>query len=201
MENDGGQHDEALIRELRGGSRDAWAALYRRYSAGIWRYVARLVGSDRPVIADIVQEVFLAARSARHFDESRGTVWSWLSGVAHHHVLSHWRAITRSAKFHPLTEAEEAAAQRLFDPAAAWEELFEHHRLCELVRHVLAQLPEDYAALLTGKYLDELSLDELVQRSGASLDSVKSKLARARREFREKFERVSRESASIAPSG
>lgn len=186
-----GELEQALIRGLRAGSREAWAAMYQRYNADIWRYVARLVGPDAGAVADIVQEVFLAAaRSARQFDDSRGTLWSWLSGVAHHHVLSHWRRLAKAAKFSPLTEVEEAAAQRLFDPATLWEELFERRRLAELVRHILSELPDDYAALLTGKYLDDLSLDELAIRFGSSSEGVKSKLARARREFREKFERV-----------
>ncbi|HND55545.1 MAG TPA: hypothetical protein PLV92_24190, partial [Pirellulaceae bacterium] len=45
------------------------------------------------------------------------------------------------------------------------------------------------AALLTAKYLDDRSLEQLVGLFGGTVEALKSKLARARREFREAFER------------
>lgn len=193
-----GIHEQALIRGLRTGSREAWAALYQRYSVDIWRYVARLVGPDAGAVADIVQESFLAAAgSARTFDGARGTLWAWLSGLAHHHVQAYWRKLERTRRFAPLSSVEEAAAQRMFDPATQWEELFERRRLAELVRYILSQLPEDYAALLTGKYLDGRSLEDLTLSHGGTTDSLKSKLARARREFRERFDRVKNDESSL----
>ena len=60
----------------------------------------------------------------------------------------------------------------------------------QAVRHVLRGLPVDYETLLVGKYIDGLSLDELAASEGATIDAVSSKLARARRAFREAFERL-----------
>ena len=74
-----------------------------------------------------------------------------------------------------------------------WVSLFE----AELVRATLADLPADYAALLTEKYLDDRELAELSVRTGTSVEAVKSKLARARREFRAKFERLTREPTQL----
>ena len=73
------------------------------------------------------------------------------------------------------------------------ETLFDQQELAELVRGVLFDLSADYATLLTAKYLDEQSLDDLAGRFGSSVEAIKSKLARARREFREKFESLTRE--------
>lgn len=193
-----GHQDQALIRGLRAGSREAWTALYQRYSVDIWRNVARLVGPDAGAVADIVQESFLAAAgSARSFDSARGTLWAWMSGLAHHHVRAYWRKLERTRRFAPLSSVEEAAVQQLFDPAAQWEELFERRRLAELVRYILSQLPEDYAALLTGKYLDGRSIEELTLSHGGTPEGLKSKLARARREFRERFDRVKNDESSL----
>ena len=48
----------------------------------------------------------------------------------------------------------------------------------------------DYETLLVGKYMDGLSLEELAERGRHDRDAVSSKLARARRAFREAFEKL-----------
>ncbi len=170
----------AVIRGLRSGRRDAWAALYDGYSADVWRYVARLVGGSGAEVADIVQDTFLAAAaSARKFDSARGTLWSWLTGIAHHHVTQHWRRANRASRALAILETQPMQdSNGSVDPDTM-----------EGIRRVLADLPSDFAALLTAKYLDNRSLDELAKEFGGSVEAIKSKLARARREFRERFER------------
>jgi len=182
------EHDQStVISGLQHGNREAWAALYDGYSADVWRYVARLVGPQRADVADVVQETFLAAaRSARQFDPGRGSLWTWLTGIAHHHVSLYWRQISKAARLQTLAEAHVGELQQCLDSPEFDRIPLEKSELAELVRGVLAELPADYAALLTAKYLDELSLDELSRQWGHSVEALKSKLARARREFRKK---------------
>ena len=58
----------------------------------------------------------------------------------------------------------------------------------EQVRKILADLPPDYTSYLVAKYNDGLSIDEMVGQFGGSIESVRSRLARARREFKERYE-------------
>ncbi len=96
----------AVIRGLQAGDRDAWTTLYDSYSGDVWRYVARLVGPDAAAVADVVQELFLeAAKAAKSFDPARGTIWRWLTGIAHHKVAAYWRQTARAAKWRALAEA------------------------------------------------------------------------------------------------
>ncbi len=185
---------QAVIRGLRLGDRDAWSALYDGYSADIWRYVARLVGAEATAVADIVQETFLAAaRSARQFDPQRGTLWAWLSGIAHHQSALYWRQINKVQRLKELVEARADELRRWLETSEAADEPWARLELADAVRGVLADLPADYAALLTAKYLDERTLDELSRESGGTVDAIKSKLARARREFRARMEVLVRE--------
>jgi RNA polymerase sigma-70 factor (ECF subfamily) len=189
----------AVIRGLREGSRDAWATLYDNYSVDIWRYVARLLGADAAAVGDVVQESFLdAARSARNFDPSRGTLWSWLVGIAHHRVSAHWRQASRHARWRHLAESGKLDVRHLFDGQSETQAALELHETAMVVRGVLAQLSADYAAMLTAKYLDNHSLSEMSAQFGSSVDAVKSKLARARQEFRAKFEFMSKSSDASA---
>lgn len=183
---------QAVICGLRLGDRDAWSALYDGYSADIWRYVARLVGPE--AVADIVQETFLAAaRSARQFDPQRGSLWAWLSGIAHHQCSIYWRQINKIQRLKELIETRADELRRWLETSDPADEPWARLELADAVRGVLADLPPDYSALLTAKYLDERTLEQLSRESGGTIDAVKSKLARARREFRARMEILVRE--------
>ena len=159
--------------------------LYDRYSVRVWRYVARMLGSNAEAVGDAVQETFLAAaRSAHNFDPAKGAHWSWLSGIAHNQVAVYWRrvGIQRIDPAEPRFEDSPGGA-------AVPDEQLQQQETIELVRRVLAELPGDYASLLEAKYTDGQSVAELVELFGGTTESVRSKLARARREFRRRFER------------
>lgn len=194
------EHDQhAVIRGLRDGRRDAWTALYDGYSTDVWRYVARLVGGQPNEVADVVQETFLAAaRSARQFDASRGSLWSWLGGIAHHQAAMHWRRTGKTERLRLLAETGAIDVRQWWDGTESTDEIWERRELADLVRGVLAELSGEYTALLTAKYLDEQSLEAMTVRFGGSVESLKSKLARARREFREQFESLTREPTPTA---
>ena len=176
-------------RRLRDGDRKAWAALYENYHVAVWRLTARLVGPNAASVADVVQEVFLAAaRSARNFDSEKGTLWSWLTGIVHRQVSNYWRTAERADRWRSLAESGAIDVVSLLESNESPSEIQEQREVADLVRRVLAELSTEYAMLLTSKYLDECSLEELAVQSGCSVDATKSKLARARREFRAAFE-------------
>jgi len=182
---------EQLARGLAAGSTAAWHQLYDAFAEAVWRCVARRVGPHAAEVADIVQETFLAAaRSARTFDPARGSLWGWLSGIARRQAALHFRRKQTRPEaagddMSTLGGARSGAAA-LHEPL----ELMANAETASAVRHVLRGLPVDYETLLVGKYMDGLSLDDLAAAEDATLDAVSSKLARARRAFREAFERL-----------
>jgi RNA polymerase sigma-70 factor (ECF subfamily) len=174
---------------LRNGDRTAWDALYQNYSVAVWRLTARLVGSDAAGVADVVQEVFLAAAaSARRFDPEQGTLWSWLAGITHRQVSNYWRKAERADRWRASAESGRIDVASLLESDETPEDILEQREVADLVRRVLADLSTDYAMLLTSKYLDDRSLEDLAAETGISVEATKSKLARARREFRAAFE-------------
>ena len=180
-----GEHAEREIaRGLREGSAEGWRALYDAFALRVWNSVARRVGSGSDV-ADIAQETFLAAaRSARNYDPARGSLWCWLSGIARNQTALFFRKrSTRPDAVHnfdlPGREAEPA-------------ELLATKELAMSVRRVLSLLPLEYETLLVGKYLDELSLEDLAAVENSNASAIGSKLARARQAFREEFEKLTK---------
>lgn len=186
------QQERAIVRGLREGSADAWRALYDTFAGPVWRGVARLMGPSCADVADVVQETFLAAaRSAHTFDAARGTLWLWLWGIARRHVALHYRKEARHDRLRAAREwlaAGNGQLGRWLDgragpPAAALEAA----ELATLVRAALAELPADYEHLLTSKYLDGTSVEQLAGQHGCTEVALRSKLARARTAFREVF--------------
>ena len=176
-------------RRLREGDREAWGALYENYNIAVWRLTARLVGPDAAGVADVVQEVFLAAAgSARRFDTEQGTLWSWLTGIVHRQVSNYWRKAERADRWKALAESGKIDVAGLLESHESPSGIEEQREVADLVRRVLAELSADHAILLTAKYLDDYSLEEMAAQSGSSVEATKSKLARARREFRAAFE-------------
>ena len=188
----------AVIRGLRDGHRDAWTALYDGYSTDVWRYVARLIGSSTVDVADVVQETFLAAaRSAQKFDADKGTLWSWLTGIAHHQTSIYWKQIQRRSRLFELVQSGAGELRRWIDDPIVPSDIWNRREMADLVRVTLASLSSDYAPILAAKYLDEQSLEVIAAQQGGSVEAVKSKLARARREFRSRFERMTRKESMM----
>ena len=68
------------------------------------------------------------------------------------------------------------------------------------VRTALAHLPLEYETLLVGKYLDCLTLEQLAAADNSSAAAVSSKLARARRAFRDAFAKLAGDHIEVKPA-
>ena len=58
----------------------------------------------------------------------------------------------------------------------------------EAVRLVLAAMPAEYVMVLTAKYTEQRSASDIANELGESVEAIRSRLARARREFRQRYE-------------
>jgi RNA polymerase sigma-70 factor (ECF subfamily) len=190
------QQEREVARGLRAGEADAWRALYDAYAGRVWVAVARLMGPDSADVADVVQETFLAAaRSAAGYDSARGALWLWLWGIARRHVAVYYRKEKRHDR---LKSAGDWLAARngqvlrgLQGESAAPPELLAAAELATLVRATLTELPAEYETLLTAKYLDGVSVDDIAARERSTAVAVRSRLARARQAFRQLLMRYS----------
>ena len=184
--------ERLIVQGLREGKAEAWQALYDAYAERVWRSVARLLGPKSSDVADVVQETMIAAaRAAGKFDPARGSLWSWLWGIAHNHLALHLRKLERR---HRLTKAVACLAagdgqglRWLEGKEPAPPEALAANELATLVRAALTELPSEYETLLTARYLDGETVATIAQQERSSEVAVRSRLARARQAFREAF--------------
>lgn len=150
----------------------------------IWSYVARMTGGDSAAVADTVQEVFLtAADRMASFRREQGTWIAWLLGIAHRQSALHWRDRERQQRL------RQSVAER--SPPNVLQALqvidAERQETADAVRLIVAEMPEQAAALLVGRYLEDRSTAELAADFRISEQAVRSRLVRARERFRELF--------------
>jgi RNA polymerase sigma-70 factor (ECF subfamily) len=172
--------DAQLLERSRKGHEDSFAELYRRRQAGIHRFALQMSGS--PAVAeDVTQEVFmLLIRRPELYDPARGSLASFLFGVARNHVL---RAIEIERDREPLDEEELRPVQPSVLANLAREEQVEAVRLAVL------SLPARYREVVALCDLQELSYEEAAAALSCAVGTVRSRLHRARALLVEKLSR------------
>jgi RNA polymerase sigma-70 factor, ECF subfamily len=200
--------EQELAHGLGAGSPDAWRSVYDTYAQPVWNLVGRLMGGSSADVADVVQETFLAAaRSARTYDAARGSPWIWLCGIARRQVALHYRKQDQQrrvveARNRLAVPAANGSAGNWFGqgPGAAGD-VVESAELALLVRAALTELSDEHGALLTARYLEDHSVEQLADAERCSSTAIRSRLARARQAFRERFTRLSGGSAGDRVGG
>jgi RNA polymerase sigma-70 factor (ECF subfamily) len=171
--------------------------VYDLYAQPVWRVVARLMGPGSTDVADVVQETFLAAaRSARTYDPQRGSVWLWLCGIARRHVALHYRRhdqrtrVLEASRRMQTTSVNGELTIRLGNRQPLPAEMLVTAELATLVRATLTELSEDHGTILAARYLEDVSVEQIADAENCSSTAIRSRLARARLAFREKFTRL-----------
>ena len=172
--------DDELLRLMMAGDEAAFTTLYRRRQAGVYRFALQMSGSEA-IAEDVTQEVFLALMNdATRFDSTRGSLSSYLYGIARNHVL---RRLERDRPF--VQMADESGSDG--EPQhSAWvadddphNELLRNEKIGRLRQAVLA-LPEHYREVVVLCDLQEMSYVEAATALGCAVGTVRSRLHRAR---------------------
>ena len=173
------QSDEELWPLMLAGEAQAFAAIYERRQAGIYRFALRMSGSET-VAEDITQDVFLSLmRESHEFDRQRGTVKGYLYGVARNRVLRHF---ARKKEFVPLvdeTTDEMPVAAPLIASDNPLLELTRRETV-KAVQQAILTLPPHYREVVVLCYLQEMSYEDAATVIGCPVGTVRSRLHRAR---------------------
>jgi RNA polymerase sigma-70 factor (ECF subfamily) len=164
--------DEALVRAIAGGDRDAMAALYARHNVRLYRFIVRTIG-NAATAEDIVSEVFLEVwRSAVRF-EGKSSVPTWLLAIARYKALS----LMRRRVDEPLDERVASAVEDASDDPESATAKIERGAI---VRKCLTQLPAAQREVMDLVYYHDKSVDEVAEIVGISPNTVKTRMFYAR---------------------
>ncbi len=187
-----------LVRAARGGDSRAAGELIERHAPGVLTLLTRML-SDRHLAQDMAQETFLRAyRSLDRFDVDRG-FGVWVRAIAWNLAIDQIRRQKRRGErlgFGGLDDDRTDDSGTTLDlpdhreePPEARIERFEERAL---VRRVLDLLPAPSRAVLVLRDLEGLSYEDVAQVLDCPLGTAKSRINRARLEFRNMYLRLTR---------
>lgn len=173
--------DLILVERFLGGDQTAFSTLYERYYEKVFA-IARGILIDAEEAADAVQEIFtLVFRHLSRFDR-RSRFSTWLFRIAVNRSIQHARSGKHRAKWVPLDEAIAHQDDSSDLPADSDPQ----------IASAMGKLQPQDRALLTLFYWEELSLQEIAESIGCSVNAAKTRLFRARERFRHHFEENAR---------
>ena len=166
--------DEQLVRRVREGDDDAFAAIVRRHRRLLLGFATRLMGGSTADGEDVVQEALVRALDALRADDRPIALRPWLFTIVRNRAFDHLRSPHRR-----WTDGDgglRLVVDRGADPAeraVASEEL-------RVVVAAIAALPARQRQAFAARELGGASHADLASALGTTIPGAKSLIVRAR---------------------
>jgi RNA polymerase sigma-70 factor (ECF subfamily) len=171
--------DIEIIKLIKKGDTESFTLLVDRYHRVLLNFIYKIV--RRPhIVEDIGQEVFLSAyQSLGNFDEKRGVPFSaWLFTIARNRCISEIRKMKNKPLVSEVNDGMPAGKEG--DPGDQLE-LKERRMMLEEALNVL---DEPFRSTIINS-IEGLSIGEIAVKNDLPLNTVKTRLFRAREKLKE----------------
>lgn len=177
--------DEALMLEFQRGSREAFEELFARYREPLYGFFRRrLASKDRA--EDLAQETFLAIIRAAVRYEPRAMVKTYFYGIALKLLAAERRKLSGNE---PQLELEHEPAEETAQEETVW------------VRQALEKLETGEREILMLREYEQLNYGEIAELLRLPVNTVRSRLFRARMALKEFLEPKRKLRGATASSG
>ena len=185
------KNDVQLIRRILSGDDEAFSILVRRHQKGIHALAWRKVG-DFHVAEEITQDTFLQVYKNLAQLKNPNQFAGWMYVIASRLCLKWIQKHKNTSVIHSLEntlveEIDESSYTHHVSEQRKAEITENRH---ELVKKLLAKLPESERTIVTLYYLGEMTAKEIGKYLGVSVNTVKSRLRRGRKRLQEQQEEL-----------
>ena len=165
-------NEEELIALLKGGDESAFAYLYDNYSAALYGIIYRIINNNQ-VAEDVLQEAFVKIwNNFSSYNASKGRLFTWMVNIARNLSIDTTRG--KSYKQQMKIQSNENAVTN------ASNRVNENERFDLLgVRQQLTALKEDQKQIIDLAYFQGFTQNEISQKLGIPLGTVKTKIRTA----------------------
>jgi RNA polymerase sigma-70 factor (ECF subfamily) len=173
----------------------SFGAIYADFQPKVLRYLKGLVGPDEA--EDISQNVFLKVNAGLKDFRGEASLSTWIYRISTNAALDRLRSRSFRQAAHvaagDAAPGDAADAGTVVDVACntaepSAESLFMRREANECITSFVDALPEKYRTVLALSDLEGLKNQEIAEILGLSIDAVKIRLHRARRELKKRFE-------------
>ncbi len=176
--------DAQLIRRTLSGDDTAFGTLVGKYQKSVHALVWRKIG-DFHYAEEITQDTFLRAYNKLSTLKNPSLFSGWLYVIANRLCLN-WihrhKPALQSLESIPVKELEKAAYAQY---VSEQREIEVDERRYALVKKLLKRLPESERTVVTLHYLGEMPVKEIGNFLGVSVNTIRSRLYRARQRLHE----------------
>lgn len=174
-----------------GRGNNGLAALIKRNSPKLWRYVLSQVSGDENMAEEMMQEICLQTTRSRIPDGDDARADAWMFGLARNVLRRHWRTLSRRRKNIPgLQRGQAVQLANVFDKQPLPEELMEHRETLDYLISVVETLGDDDREMIHRYYFLEESQQDIADAMGVSIRAVGGRLYRARQIMRNKLAHI-----------
>ena len=185
------KNDVQLIRRILLGDDEAFNALVRKHQKGIHALAWRKVG-DFHIAEEITQDTFLQVYKNLAQLKNPNQFAGWMYVIASRLCLKWLQKHKNTSVIHSLedTPVEEIDESSYTHHASEQRQTEITENRHELVKKLLAKLPESERTIVTLYYLGEMTAKEIGKYLGVSVNTVKSRLRRGRKRLQEQQEEL-----------
>jgi len=176
------QADAELLARVASGDRDAFAALYDRFSKPLFSFALRIVGNPADA-EDVLQEVFVQLwEKAGQFDPSQGKPFTWSVTMTRNKAIDRLRSSQRRNRL-----VEEAT---LADPASDVVETGKAIGTDEAtrIRTAVNTLPADQRQAIEMAFFGGLTHHQIAEKIREPLGTIKARIRRGMLKLRDTLE-------------
>ena len=165
---------ELLVLRCKRGEKQAFDLLIRQWEGRLLYYVRRLVATEEDAW-DVLQQTWIKAfRGIKTLDDPQ-RLPTWLYQIARRTAASHWRGHYREQ----ARLEDDADMAELAEAEEGW-----HFEDAEQVHRALSRVSLAHREVLTLRFMDDLSLEQMAEVLAVPLGTVKSRLCYAKRALR-----------------
>ena len=148
------ESDECLMKQIDAGNDKAFDLLYERYFDKLYGFVLRRVGHAQ-IAEDLLGDIFMKAFAHRKTFVWKTSFSAWIYRIAINRITDHYRTKKSLEELDPEREDHQPAI------ASNAASSLDHDLLGKQLETVLEQLPKRERLVLTMKFYNELSHEEI----------------------------------------
>jgi RNA polymerase sigma-70 factor (ECF subfamily) len=168
--------DEELMLAYKAGDARAFEILYTRHKDSLYRYLLRQC-RVAAVAEELFQDAWMSLIRARERYEPRAKLTTYLYRIAHNHLIDYYRRHSSGVPISYDDDPEELTLDQLSDaPVRDAAHDLDAKRQVRQLLGLIDELPESQREAFLLREESGLSVDEIADVTGVTMETAKSRL-------------------------
>lgn len=184
----GSSSDEELVRQVQAGNISAYNLLVVRYQHRVVKIAQKYV-SDFADASDIAQEAFIKAYKALPNFRGESSFYTWLYRIVTNAAKNFLDSSSRQrSQVDVDDEVLNASSPEALTDRQTPDSIIESEELKKVILKAVGELPKELREAFMLRELEGLSYDEISEKAGVPIGTVRSRIFRARQYIESKME-------------